>query len=235
MSPSDIVSMFNEERAKGYDAQATLFSWRPTFDEFARHLLRALPEDARILCVGVGTGLELVPLALAGPGWRFLALDPSAAMLERCRLRAREAAVEGRCEFFPGFLEELPEVPAYDAATCLLVSHFMMEPGAREAFFRQIAARLKPGGLFINGDLAGDQASPCYEALEEIWFRGLQAGGQGEEQRAKLREAYRTLVAIRPVAEVERLLESAGFTAPTLFYQAVLLHTWFAVKGSGSE
>ncbi|HYF34775.1 MAG TPA: class I SAM-dependent methyltransferase, partial [Prosthecobacter sp.] len=107
MPQADIVSMFNIESASKYDAQAMRFSWRPTFNEFALHILEPLPADATILCVGVGTGLELVPLAQAKVGWRFLALDPSNAMLDVCRQRARDAGVDDRCDFFNGYLEDL--------------------------------------------------------------------------------------------------------------------------------
>lgn len=228
MTKDEVVSIFDQDRARNYDAQATFFAWRPTFDEIAVRILDSLPADARILCVGVGTGLELVPLALKNPGWRFLALDPAEPMLEICRQRTREAGVEERCEFFNGFLEDLPAEPQFDAATCLLVSHFMTEPGARVAFFRQIARRLRPGGVFINGDLAGDQTQPHYAELEDIWCRSMAAGGVSAERLAEMKKAYRSHIDMRPAGEVGRLLEEAGFAVPTLFYQALLLHLWYA-------
>ncbi|WP_232288441.1 class I SAM-dependent methyltransferase [Anaeromyxobacter sp. K] len=53
-----------------------------------RLALGELPAQARILCVGAGTGAELLSLAAAFPGWRFTAVDPSEPMLRRCRARA---------------------------------------------------------------------------------------------------------------------------------------------------
>ena len=44
-----------------------------------------LPEDAQILAVGAGTGVEISHLAAVFPKWRFTALDPSGAMLAECR------------------------------------------------------------------------------------------------------------------------------------------------------
>ena len=45
-------------------------------------VLKELPTDARILCVGVGTGAEIFSLAEEYPEWTFVGVDPSADMLE---------------------------------------------------------------------------------------------------------------------------------------------------------
>lgn len=230
MSQNDVVALFDKERASNYDAQATMFSWRPVLDEFTRLIFRPLGAEATILCVGAGTGLELAPMALAHPGWRFLALEPAAEMLALCRQRAEREGFAERCEFFNGYLEDLPPDRLFDGATCLLVSHFMTAPGTREQFFRGIAQHLRPGGLFINCDLAADQSAPSYAALEGIWFRGLKGDGATEEQIAQMAGAYRTFVAVRPPAEVAALLETAGFSAVTPIFQALLLHGWCATR-----
>src|SRR5690606_33030544 len=66
------------------------------------HFLRepvfaGVPEDARSRCVGAGTGAEMAHLARRCPGWRFMAVDPSGAMLGVRRRRAEQEGFIDRC------------------------------------------------------------------------------------------------------------------------------------------
>src|SRR5690606_17407265 len=113
MQPDAIRELFDQQAA-GYDRQ-----WEKTapIRQCLHFLLESafagLPEQAHVLCVGVGTGVELAHLARRFPGWRFTAVDPSAAMLEVSRQRAQEEGFIERCRFHAGFLETLPDGPAH--------------------------------------------------------------------------------------------------------------------------
>src|SRR4051794_1322180 len=74
-----------------------------------------------------GTGHELICLADRFPGWRFVAVEPSASMLDVCRRKAEERGIAARCELHEGYLESLPPGEAFDAAISLslLVSQFI--------------------------------------------------------------------------------------------------------------
>src|SRR5262249_52276156 len=135
-----------------------------------------LRADARILCAGAGTGPEMLYLGERFPGWRFVAVEPSAQMLDVCRRKAGERGIAARCEFHEGYLETLPPGEAFDVATSLLVSQFIVDRGARTGFFRGIADRLRPGGFLINADLSSDASPAAYQDLRDVWFRVMQAG-----------------------------------------------------------
>lgn len=230
MQPAQIVSLFDQQAA-GYDRQwARTAAIRDCLYLLLEPLLAGLPPDARILCVGAGTGQEMARLAKRFPGWRFTAVEPSAAMLQVCRERAQAEGFAGRCEFHEGFLESLPATADFDAATCLLVSQFIVEPGERTRFFAQIRDRLGDGGLLASSDLASDVASAAYEVLLPAWTRMMSDADVPAEAIERMRAAYSTDVAVIPAGQVESIIAAGGFDAPVRFFQAGLIHAWISRK-----
>ena len=220
-------AMFDESHAAAYDERfAKLAPMQHALHLVTQLALAELPADARVLCVGAGTGAELVHLAAAFPGWRFTAVDPSEPMLRRCRLRAEAAGVSERCRFHEGIVESLPEAErGFDGATALLVSQFMVDPHARSGFFRAIADRLRPNAPLMVADLA----SPSLDSpLVDLWERAWLHAGVPAEQVARMREPFGRFVAVPPPEEVEAIIASGGFGAPVRCFQSVLIHGWVA-------
>lgn len=233
MRNEELKALFDQQAA-GYDKQwAGMAPIRDALYFLLDALFTGLPENARILCVGVGTGAELAHLAKRFPGWHFTAVDPSAAMLDICRQRAAEGGFLSRCRFHQGYLDTLPAEPCHDGATCFLVSQFLLEAQARIAFFHKIARRLKPGGILANADLASDVESPAYEALLRSWMTLMSSAGVQPEALQRARAAYASDVAILPAQQVAGLIQAAGFEAPVQFFQAGLMHGWFCTLTPG--
>ena len=89
MKSQDSTATFNKENASSYDNQrAKLAPIKDALHLCIRMKLSKLPVDARILCVGVGTGTELIYLAQEFPQWHFTAVEPAPEMLKICRQRA---------------------------------------------------------------------------------------------------------------------------------------------------
>jgi tRNA (cmo5U34)-methyltransferase len=230
MESDQIVALFDQQAA-GYDSRwAKTAAIRDCLHLMLAPLLAGLPQDARVLCVGVGTGEEMAQLAQRFPGWTFTAVDPSGAMLAACRQRAEAEGFASRCRFHHGFLESLPADAPFDAATCLLVSQFLVDREQRTQFFSAIAMRLRAGGLLASSDLASDVHSAAYEVLLPAWTRMMAAADVPPEAVERMRAAYSQDVAVIPAADVASLIAAVGFEAPVQFFQAGLIHAWISSK-----
>jgi len=217
--------IFDQKRATSHDKRFTkLAPMREALHLFTRMIFAALPTESRVLCIGAGIGPELFYLAEAFPEWKFTAVEPSSAMLTVCQERAKELGITDRFTFHEGFLETLPDSDPYDAATCILVSQFLLDPEKRISLFHHISKRLIPGGILVSSDLASDMSSLKYQSLLEVWARTMEYCGVPKEDIDKLGRD----VAVLPQDKIESLIEQGGFDKPTLFFQSLLIHAWFS-------
>lgn len=226
MQPEEIKAIFDQQ-AESYDQQwAKMAPINNGLYFLLESVFASLPETARILCVGAGTGKELIYLARKFPGWHFMAVEPSGAMLNVCRQRVEEAGLSNRCDFHEGYLDSLSTQQPYDAATCFLVSQFILDKRIRTELFAEIAGRLKPEGILASADLSAEPRS--YEALLEAWMNMMAGADISIEKQNHIREAYAKDVAILPPDTVASIIQAAGFDAPVAFFQAGLIKAWFA-------
>lgn len=225
---SDEIKAIFDQQASGYDDRwAKTAPIRDALFFLLEAVFADLPADARILCVGSGTGEEIDWFAKRFPQWTFAAVEPSGAMLEVSRAKAEKGGYASRCRFHEGYLESLPEQDAFDAATCFLVSQFILDEGVRSGFFKSIGARLEPGGILASSDLASDAASSEYEALLDVWLKMMLVAGIPAAGLEQMRAAYARDVGILPPARIASIIRAGGFDQPVLFYQSGLIHAWF--------
>ena len=227
---SPAPTFFNQDVADAYDRRNA--GLKPISDNLhflMRLVLADLPAEARVLCVGVGTGAEILSLAEAFPRWSFVGVDPSGEMLAVGRHRLAQAGVRDRCELIEGYVEDVAEI-GFDAVVSLLVAHFIKRP-ERPAFYSAIHDRLKPGGRFVSAEISGDLDAPEFPAMLEDWKQVQTLMGATPDSLAKLPAMMREVLGVVPVEETERLWREAGFALPVPFFQAFMIRGWHAVKG----
>lgn len=229
-TPNPVSMVFDAARAEAYDTQC---SGAHALRDAAHLLIAAcfsrLPQEASILVAGAGTGAEVRYLAPRFPGWRFTLVDPSAPMLAVARRHAEAAGFADRCTFHADYVSATP-LEAHDGATSLLVSHFLTEAAARQSFFEDIAARLKPGSPLFTLDLCTDDDAPSFEGVMGLWLDLLKRGGVPEENLAAYTQAYGRDFSAHGPAELEALISAAGFIRLTPVFQAALMKGWTAVR-----
>ncbi len=231
MQPDQITALFDHQAASYDEKWSRLSAINGALHLLTGAVLADLPATARLLCVGAGTGAEILYLAQKFPGWHFTAVEPSTAMLEVCRRRAEEAGIASRCVFHAGYLDSLPPQEPFAAATAFLVSQFILEREVRAQFFQGIAARLQPHGMLISADLAGDlSAAVDGQGLLDLWFRVMSGSGALPDPQAvrHMREAYTRDVGVLPPHDVRDIITLGGFESPLQFFQAGMIHAWHA-------
>ncbi len=227
MEPAQLEATFNQQSAT-YDQQwAKLAAFREGIHLLLGSVFAHLPERARMLCVGAGTGAEIHSLASRFPAWTFTAVEPSSGMVAVAQQRAKDHGYADRCSFHTGYLDTLPDSAPFDCASSLLVSQFILNQEDRTRFFSAVAGRLNSDGMLVSSDLASDTSTEAYRSLLTVWLRTMAAADVSPERVLQMQEAYAKDVAILPPQQVAALISSAGFEAPVQFYQAGLIHAWY--------
>lgn len=230
MTKDELNDLFDKQAA-GYDRQwSRLSAINDCLYLLLDSVLADLPSDANVLCVGAGTGRELIYLAERFPAWTFTAVEPSREMATVCRRNVAERGLDSRVEVHCGYVDSLDLEPRFDAATSFLVSQFLTDKADRRAFFLSIAERLKPGGHLVNTDLSFDRDSQEYESLLAVWFRTMSISEIEAEALARMKAAYENDVAVLPNAEVAMIINSSGFERPVEFFRAGMICGWFAKR-----
>lgn len=182
------------------------------------------PENARVLVLGAGGGLELKALAQAHPGWTFDGVDPAPEMLKLARQTLGSLAA--RAQLHQGLIDIAPDGP-FDAATCLLTLHFL-PADERIRTVREIRARLKPGAPFV----AAHSSFPQSQGERALWLKRYAAfalgSGADPAQTEKMRAAVEAHLSLYDPEQDEAILREAGFANVTLFYAAFTWRGWVA-------
>jgi tRNA (cmo5U34)-methyltransferase len=221
---------FNQEMADAYDRRNA--GLKPISDGLhflMRLTLADLPADAHVLCVGVGTGAEILSLAQAFPGWSFVGVDPSAEMLAVGRHRLEQAGLLDRCDLIQGYVGDVAGT-GFDAVVSLLVAHFIQRPD-RPAFYAAVHDRLKPGGRFLSAEISADLAAATFPAMLADWKQVQAMMGATPESLAGLEGMLRNVLGVLPPDDTEALWRAAGFAQPTPFFQAFMIRGWHAKRG----
>lgn len=214
-----------DAHAEGYDRSLEpLLPIKALLHQLIRSQLEDLPASASVLVAGAGTGAEARFLASLFPGWRFTLVDLSAGMLGVAQRHAVAEGFADRCTFHVGTVASLPS-DGFDAATSVLVSHFLPDAGERRAYFAEIAKRLVPGAPLFTADLCAELDAPCFGALMDLWQALARVP---EDRRGPFRAAFGTAIAAHGPREVEVMIRDAGFSAPAQVFQAALVRGWTA-------
>lgn len=229
----DSAKKFDPARAGEYDRQSriALAGYDACHDLTACMLAASLGSGtrARLLIAGAGTAQEVLSIGPLEPDWHFTAVDPAPPMIEIAKTRLEAAGLLDRTTLHLGYVEDLADDPAFDAATLIGVLHHLPGDEAKKAILAAIAARLRPGGAFV---LAGNHyAYKSQPLMLKAWRqRWIMQGASAEEADAKLAKILNGADPPQSESVVADLLAGAGFEPPTRFFSSLFWGAWLTRK-----
>ena len=190
-----------------------------------------LSPSANLLVVGSGTGMELINYGCQNPQWMLTGVDPSEAMMAIAKREVDDKKLSKRVHLHTGYIDTLPQRKLMDAATLMLVMHFVRDDGSKLQLLQNIAEHLKPGAELILADLHGDKSAPYFAKFRTAW-RTLYFNSLDDSQRAKAEQNFDSSidnsVYFVPETRIRELFKIAGFNRVNKFYNAFLFGGWTA-------
>ena len=233
MSTAESITKFDQSRAQEYATQSRIaLAGYDACHELAACLLSAhLGAGQRRILVGGagGTGQEIISAAQLQPAWQFVAVDPAQTMLDTAMERIAQAGLGKRVTPFAGTLQALPDSAAFDAATLIGVLHHLPQQQAKKDILRAVADRLAPGAPFILAcNRCAYESQPLFLAA---WAQRWRLSGASDaEVAAKLAKIRQGAVPPASEAEVESLLQGAGFHQAQRFFSSLFWSAWIVFK-----
>lgn len=229
MSDSALDRIYAAERAQAYDRR--IRDAIPGYEALHQLACMVVAESTagqgRVLVAGAGTGAECVALGQACPALHVVGIDPAGDMLDVAERKVAEHGLTDRVRLYPGKVSDLPTFEPFDAATLLLVLHFLRDDGAKLELLRDLAKHLKPGAPLVLADLFGPDWNDPWQAELRTYWRHLQQAA-GLESEAISKGFSHVDRDIHPVTEARlgELLAEAGFGVPQPFFRALCFGGW---------
>ncbi|MEL6866062.1 MAG: class I SAM-dependent methyltransferase [Bacteroidota bacterium] len=223
----DNPAIFKAERADGYDG--FIKDWVPQY----AYLLQLLPKllgkapDAhsnQLLVVGFGTGNEIKAMVDAKLAWKITGVDPSPDMVRQAR---EKLSAYPNIRLLDGRVGDLEPGEKFDAATLILVLHFIPDDGAKLDLLQHLAKRLKPGAPLILMDIFGTSQEMKHNLA--ILRSMLPPDLDIPTVNNRLQNLPQRIQFISENRLIDLMLE-AGFLAPVRFFQMAIYGAWMARK-----
>ncbi|TGG91709.1 class I SAM-dependent methyltransferase [Natronospirillum operosum] len=226
---SPVIEHFSGTAGAYDEKNRPLSSIADTLHFLTALVLQRAPARARVLCVGVGTGAEVLSLAQSFPEWTFVGVDPARGMLEVCGDRLEQAGVRERCELIQGYVQDVPEDESFDIVLNILVAHFVKRED-RPAFYQAMWQRLRANGFLVSAEISYDLSADAFPLMLKNWETVQSLMGASAESLDNLPVVLREQLAVISPAETAALLEQCGIDMPVWFFQAFMISGWYSIK-----
>lgn len=197
-----------------------------TFHEETIELVRAAhPSPKNWLDAGCGTGTLIAKAQVSFPGVRFVASDPSEAMLEIAREKLSGLDVE----YVQAGSEVLSVNQRFDVVTAIMAHHYLSS-GLRITATEKIFAALNPGGVYVTFETIRPFTGTGTSIGLQRWRLHQLAGGKSAEEVEKHISRYGIELLPISIEDHLNLLRKVGFSTVEILWASGLQAGFFAIK-----
>jgi tRNA (cmo5U34)-methyltransferase len=231
MQENESAVSFNIKNAAAYDELAckAVFGYDQLFVMALSLFAEDNIDNANVLVVGSGTGMELKTFGTLMQNWRITGVDPSEEMIKLSRAKVIEHNLNDRVLLHHGFVDSLPEGEQYEFATLIFVLRFIQKAEDQKSLFSTIAKRLKPGGKFIIIDQYGDTDTEEFKTMFNSWKSFMKFSGSPMELVKKISQQASEKSFINE-QQLQEALSEAGFEKIKCIYKSLIHGGWIAQK-----
>jgi len=221
---------FNSKMAAVYEKNTRISI--PTYDSLfamvqSYYRVKLGEKAASLLVIGAGGGNELSAWGPSNPTWTFTGVDPSEEMLKIAKHKVVELGLESRVSLIQGTTDDLPQPDSnFDAASCILVLHFINNVQEKLKLLGSIKDKLKLGAPFVLVSAYGNRDDSELQARLNVWKSFWIDAGLESSEVDEMVSGGITKLSLLPEKQIEGLLAESGFTKITRFYSTGLMAGW---------
>lgn len=215
------IAIFEGKRSSNYDD--FILAWVPNYEFLLNVIARLLARESgsgEVLVAGCGTGNDILALLSHSPALKITGIDPSPEMVKLAR---EKLSGHLQVKLIDGRVSQLPANSGFDAATLILVLHFLPDDDSRRGLLRDIAERLKPGAPLILNHIFGSKE----EFMQNLAVLRASLPKEIPEEDVESRlERIASQLHYIPESQLFALCEEAGFEKPVRFFQSSIYGAW---------
>lgn len=175
--------------------------------------------------LGCSTGTTMLGLnALVNENIRFIGVDESEEMLNKCKKRLAEFGVKRPVELRTCDLQKNLEITNASVVVMCLTLQFI-RPIHREKVIQQIYKGLNPGGVFILVEKVLAEDSHYNRGFIKYYYDYKRRNNYSELEISQKREALENVLIPYKLSENAHLLREAGFQPAEIFFK------WYNFSG----
>ncbi|WP_087026074.1 carboxy-S-adenosyl-L-methionine synthase CmoA [Thaumasiovibrio subtropicus] len=161
-------------------------------------------------------------------GCKIIAVDNSAAMVERCRLHVSAYRSDTEAEVIEADIRDVK----IDNASVVVLNFTLqfLAPADRDALLRKIYAGLRPGGILILSEKYVFEDSNANELLIDLHHDFKRANGYSELEISQKRSAIENVMRPDSIALHKERLGEIGFSSVEVWFQCFNFGSMFAIK-----
>jgi len=206
----------------------------PYYGEIQRMMAELAATHAKpgtdVYDLGCSTGTTMIGMnSLVAPDIRFVGIDDSNEMLDKCRAKLQEHAFTRPVELRCADLNQPVQITNASVVVLCLTLQFV-RPIYREQLLKSIAAGLQPGGVLILVEKVLAEESSFNRDFIAYYYDYKRRNNYSELEISQKREALENVLIPYKLSENIALLSRCGFAHTEVFFKWYNFTGLIAVK-----